>query len=136
MQKVLKQCCICSRESIIWKSHEGLKYCQQCWKRRCAHTSVSVKPTKQYKIPRVSKKRQRKDRVYSKLRKEFLLNNPVCQIQFKGCTYESTEVHHTYAGSEREQYYLDTNTWKATCRNCHNIIHNNPLIAKQLNLIK
>jgi predicted HNH restriction endonuclease len=37
---------------------------------------------------------------------------------------DATDVHHCYSGIDREEHFLDDNTWKAVCRNCHNIIHN------------
>jgi hypothetical protein len=82
----------------------------------------SQKPN-DYKIPQVSSKRKKQDAEYLKLRERFLTENPICQVSVAGCMNGSTDVHHTYAGSNRDAFYLVQSTWKAACRNCHDWIH-------------
>lgn len=87
-------------------------------------------------IKQRSAKRIKDDRVYLKLRSEYLTNNPYCQAKLSNCTHTSTEIHHTYAGADRNKYYLITPTWMGVCRNCHNEIHDNPKQAKALGFLK
>jgi hypothetical protein len=85
-------------------------------------------PKKQKKhIKRVSTKRAKQEREYRKLRVQFLTDNPVCQIGVKGCTHESTDVHHM-AGKENE-LLIEVAYFKACCRNCHDYAHDNPIEA-------
>jgi len=76
---------------------------------------------------RISKKRQKDNSEYTKLRKEFFLNpqNEFCKAQLPGCGINATDVHHIENGSNRNSTYLDTDTWVPVCRNCHNRIHDN-----------
>ena len=92
------------------------------------------KPTNS--IPRVSAKRAKKDAEYSKLRQRYLTENPLCMIKVNGCTNGATDVHHTYAGANREAFYLVQSTWKAVCRNCHDWIHANPANARTMGWLK
>lgn len=72
-------------------------------------------------IKKLSKKREAQNKIYLVLRKEFLEQNPYCQIKFEGCSNLSVEVHH----SEGRIGTLLTNVeyFVATCRNCHRIHH-------------
>ncbi|MEO6901585.1 MAG: hypothetical protein ABI241_00695 [Bacteroidia bacterium] len=83
---------------------------------------------KKYRIPKVSDKRKVLDREYNALRKVFLIENPICQINGK----RTTEIHHKYCGKDREKYYLDTSTWMAVNRASHELIHSNPIESRQL----
>lgn len=84
----------------------------------------------------VSQKRKKKDAEYSKLREKYLTENHLCMIKVNGCTNVATDVHHTYAGSNRDAFYLVQSTWKAVCRNCHNYIHEHPEEARIMNWLK
>jgi hypothetical protein len=53
-----------------------------------------------------------------------------------GCMHGATDVHHTYAGSNRDAFYLVQSTWKAACRNCHDWIHSHPAEARTLGYLK
>ena len=131
----LKECDGCGKPSQIWKNHEGFRYCKLCWS---CHNSkeISQKPTKRPVIPQVSSRRKQKDAEYLKLRERFLTQNPICQISVAGCSNGATDVHHTYAGSNRDAFYLVQSTWKATCRNCHDWIHTHPSEARTLGWLK
>jgi hypothetical protein len=136
MKTKLKTCDGCNQEKPIWKSSGtgGLKLCKNCWS---CHKSgdTEQKPTNSA-IPRVSAKRAKKDAEYSKLRQRYLTDNPLCVIKVNGCTNGATDIHHTYAGANRDAFYLVQSTWKAVCRNCHDYIHANPAEARVMNWLK
>lgn len=133
MQAKKKICSGCDTEQYIWKRHEGEPYCKQCWS---THKSKELTGKPTGIIPKVSSKRKKKDEEYSKLRARFLTENSMCQVSVAGCTHYATDVHHTYAGSDREAFYLVQSTWKAACRNCHDYIHGNPSKARALGWLK
>jgi hypothetical protein len=76
-----------------------------------------------------SRKMQRTDAKYSKLRREFLTNYPMCQAALPRCTHKSSEIHHKKG---RGIYHNDVTTWLSVCRTCHNWIELNPTEAKEL----
>ena len=127
-----KICDGCGKERPIWKSSGtgGLKLCKECWS--CQKTSEQ-KPTT---ISRVSAKRSKKDAEYSKLRQRYLTDNSLCMVKVNGCGHNATDVHHTYAGANRDAFYLVQSTWKAVCRNCHDYIHANPAEARTMGWLK
>lgn len=134
MKLKLKICDGCQKETVIWKNHEGYKYCKNCWS---CHSSKdnTQKPTKSA-IPPVSSKRKKKDQEYLKLRERFLTQNHLCQLAVAGCTNGATDVHHTYAGANRDAFYLVQSTWRAVCRNCHDWVHAHPTEARVLGYLK
>ncbi len=71
----LKTCDGCQKETVIWKNHEGFKYCKYCWSCQKAINSDSPQKPTDYKIPLVSSKRKKKDAEYSKLREKYLKQN-------------------------------------------------------------
>ena len=136
MKSKLKTCDGCQKETVIWKNHEGFKYCKYCWScQKAINSDSSQKPT-DYKIPQVSSKRKKKDAEYSKLRQRYLTENPLCMIKVKGCTHFATDVHHTFNGANRDAFYLVQSTFLSVCRSCHNWIHNNPEQARILGYLK
>lgn len=66
-----------------------------------------------------SKKKVSQDRLYSVLRREYLEQNPNCEIKLLGCVGLATEIHHS---AKRGDNYLNVKTWMATCRMCHSHI--------------
>jgi hypothetical protein len=48
----------------------------------------------------------------------------------------STDVHHKFAGSNRDAFYLVQSTFVAVCRSCHSWIHFNPKEARILGYLK
>jgi hypothetical protein len=132
----LKTCDGCQKESVIWKNHEGFKYSKYCWSCQKAIDKDSLQKPTDYKIPQVSSKRKKKDQEYLKLRERYLNENPLCMVKVNGCSHMATDIHHTYAGSNREAFYLVQSTWKAVCRNCHDWIHANPAEARTMNWLK
>ena len=123
MKVKLKECSICGKESIIWKSHEKLKYCKYCWYKK--------KPPKH--INNKSKKRIEQDKIYMKLREIYLRKHPICEVDNIS---PSTEIHHTYSGKDRETHFLDVGSWMAVCRKSHDWIHTFPIDARKLNYLK
>jgi hypothetical protein len=84
----------------------------------------------------VSSKRKKKDQEYLKLRERYLTQNHLCMVKVNGCTNGATDVHHTYAGSNRDAFYLVQSTWLAVCRNCHDWIHAHPTEARIMKWLK
>ena len=83
-------------------------------------------------MKKMSKKMSKATRSYSKLRKTFLLNNPMCHVRSTDCTLQTTDVHHKLG---RGMHHLDVITWLPVCRSCHDWIHNNPIDAKELGFL-
>jgi hypothetical protein len=134
--KKLKICDGCSKERPIWKSSGtgGLKLCQQCWS--CHKSGEDTQKPTSSDIPRVSAKRAKKDAEYSKLRQRYLTDNPLCMIKGPNCSHYATDVHHSFAGSNRDAFYLVQSTWFAVCRADHNMIHENPADARTMGWLK
>ena len=134
MKVKLKECDGCHKETVIWKNHEGYRYCKLCWS--CHNSKDNTqKPTKSA-ISQVSSKRKKKDQEYLKLRNRFLTDFSLCQIAVKGCSINATDVHHTYAGANRDAFYLVQSTWLAVCRNCHDWIHAHPKESRAFGYLK
>lgn len=73
----------------------------------------------------VAKWRVARNAEYSKLRGEFLAENPVCQVT--GCREQSCDVHHK---ARRGKFLLRADTFLACCRPHHQQIEENPDWAK------
>jgi hypothetical protein len=133
MQVKKKTCSGCNTEQYIWKRHQGEPYCKHCWS---CHKGDATSQKPKNIIPLVSSKRKKQDQEYLKLRKVFLTERTLCEVKVAGCMMHATDVHHTYAGANRNVYYLIQSTWKASCRNCHDWIHANPEKARELSYLK
>jgi hypothetical protein len=76
--------------------------------------------------------------IYNAIRKLYLARHPVCEccrlcFGFETEAGGSTSVHHCLG---RVGWLLiDVRHWKACCRTCHNWIHKNPAIARNLGLL-
>jgi hypothetical protein len=132
----LKTCDGCGKQRPIWKSSGtgGLKLCQQCWS--CHKSGEDIQKPTSSNIPRVSAKRAKKDAEYAKLRIRYLTENNLCRVMVNGCGNAATDVHHTFAGSNRDVFYLVQSTWIPVCRNCHDWIHSHPSEARTMNWLK
>jgi hypothetical protein len=117
MKPKKKECSGCGKITYIWKNQSGERYCKYCWSSQQAKQGTK-KPT--MPIRAVSPKRKKKDEEYSKLRKRYLEENPLCKGRITGCTHNATDVHHKLP----------------VCRNCHNWIHLNPKEARIMNYLK
>lgn len=67
-------------------------------------------------LAKMSAKRKKEGRIYTKLRKQFLEDNPICQMRVQCEHARSTEVHHKKG---RGKFYLDVTSWLASCFYCH-----------------
>lgn len=107
---------------------------------RSALSQLNAKPRK--RIRQRSKKRVKLDAEYSKLRKEFLAENPNCLMCVeRRCMHKfnsgvgspvvnpSTQVHHK-AG--RYKFYLRVDTWLAVCGSCHQQITDDRRWAEEM----
>ena len=124
-----KICDSCDTEQIIWKNHNGNKYCRQCWLKE--HSSPLPK-----KLPKVIKPKSDKkavqDQLYTILRNKYFQddNNKACKARLTGCALVACDVHHTKGRGECQN---DVSTWVSLCRSCHNYIETHPTEAKELN---
>ncbi len=92
----------------------------------------SASPLKRTPLRRVSKKLAKGLRAYSKLRRDFLVDHPNCEITRDGCTHQSTQVHH---GAGRGTNLNEIGTWFAICGNCHLWLHANARTARLLGFL-
>lgn len=130
IQPKKKLCGGCSELKVIWKNHEGKRYCKQCWS--CHEGNVKQKPTVTQKpIPRRSEKRSAEERIYTAKRIIFLAEHPMCQFHISGiCTQVATEVHHKEGRTGKN--YLDITKWLAGCHSCHQWATDHPKEAIEL----
>lgn len=86
---------------------------------------------KRTRLRPMSAKRAVLAKEYAMLRKAFLAARPKCE---KCKTKKAQDVHHVHgrlAGA-----YLNTATWKALCRGCHDWIHSHPGEARRTGWLK
>tara|TARA_R110000868_G_scaffold404404_2_gene682541 strand:+ start:17 stop:454 length:438 start_codon:yes stop_codon:yes gene_type:complete len=128
LQPKKKKCNGCGETTVIWKSEGREKYCKQCWS---CHKTSGVRQTSAKKrtalSPR-SSKQTKKDALYAILRKAYLKDHQMCEAHLNGCATYATDIHHK-AG--RGVYYLDSTTYMAVCRSCHQWIETHPKEAKE-----
>lgn len=84
-------------------------------------------------IKKVSDKRAIQLREYSKLRKQFLKDNPNCAVY---PYLKATEIHHKFSGANRNRFFLAVGTWMAVSREGHNFIHSNVSLSKERGYLK
>ena len=121
-----KLCNNCNTEQYIWKNDKGSRYCKSCWYKAKQPTT---KPLARKRINPKSKKMQVLDLAYSKLRRKFMEENPMCEAALHCCNGGATDVHHKKG---RGQYHLVVSTWLSVCRPCHNYIEEHPDEAIEL----
>lgn len=96
--------------------------CASCSSQQRKAEREAKKPVKKYVIPKRSDKKKKEDSEYTKLRKEFLKEYPLCQCSLKGpCNQKSETIHHTSISAKN---YLNTETWLAVSLDHHIIIEN------------
>lgn len=79
----------------------------------------------------MSDKRKSEKEIYLKLRLKFLQKFEVCQI----CSVRfSGDIHHKKGTAGA--YYLDTTTWMALCRPCHQYLENNKKWARSMGFLE
>lgn len=77
-----------------------------------------------------SKRRKPIDAEYAQLRRQFLIENPFCQVY---PSEPACDVHHVYG---RGKYYLDVSTWMAVSRQAHDRIHHDKAWAREQGYLK
>lgn len=128
LQPKKKKCSGCGEVTVIWKSEGRDKYCKQCWS---CHKTSGVRQTSAKKSTPLrsrSSKQSKKDALYAILRTAYLKEHGMCEAHLAGCGTHATDIHHK-AG--RGVYYLDSTTYMAVCRQCHQWIETHPVQAKQ-----
>jgi hypothetical protein len=119
-----KNCNHCNEENYVYKRVEGKAICQKCY---------FLHYNKPKPIKTRSSKQKEIDTEYQKLRNKYLEEHKFCKIALPGCQTYSSEIHHIEYRGEKTN---DISTWIAGCRKCHNFLHSNPKIAKELNMLK
>ena len=137
MKPKQKVCNRCEDLKFIWKNDGGNKYCKECWG-IISMERADKKPVKKAKpIASRSSKRIKEEREYMILRNKFLVSHPLCQAKISTvCKVHSTDVHHTHSGADRSSTFTDDKTFLSVCRACHMWIHNHPIEARELGLLK
>lgn len=107
--KIYKEC----GDPKILFSHGMCKWC-------ASKRDKKPKEFKPYSIPKMSKKRELEQAEYLPLRKQFLIDNPICQARLNGCVIKSY-VHHRLGRTVK--LFLDVTNFMALCRSCHSKVH-------------
>lgn len=81
-------------------------------------------------LRRVSKKREKENRIYRTLRKQYLSEHPECEMP--ECRRAATDIHHK---NKRGKNLNKVDTWMALCRPCHTLIENNKSWARENNYL-
>jgi len=76
-------------------------------------------------MKRLSTKRAKQNYEYKKIRIQFLLDHPLCEVCEK---QESSEIHHKKG--RIGELLTNTNHFLSVCRNCHRWIEEHPKMAK------
>jgi hypothetical protein len=114
---------------------------KQCKHPTCGQTCRRPKKTvirtllkrSQKPINPYSKKRQSINREYSALRKQFLKEGDLCELNTPDCTGLATCIHHVRG---RTLHFLNTDTWKRSCTPCNNWVEANHKQAADMGLKK
>ena len=120
MKHKKKNCNGCESLQFIWKNDKGNRYCKNCWYKA---KEPLAKPLKKKQINPKSKKMQIIDVAYTKFRKKFMQDKPMCEASLPGCNKASTDVHHKKGRGEN---HLVVSTWMSVCRQCHTWIEEHP----------
>jgi hypothetical protein len=91
-----------------------------CFKESCRRLNYSKK-----KINKISEKRSLENKEYLKIRKQYLINNPNCEI----CNSNNVEIHHKKGRIGK--LLFDDRYFMTVCREHHNYIHTNPKEARE-----
>jgi hypothetical protein len=126
----LKDCAGCKLPRVIWKRVNNIPYCRPCYVKAfpvIKEPVAGIRP-----IRSRSPKRASQEAKYNKNRLKYLEKNELCLARLLGCTYYTTDIHHKQ-GREGD-LLLDESKWLPVCRNCHDTIEMNPLMAKEHDL--
>lgn len=69
-------------------------------------------------IRKISAKHQKTLDKYKIIRDDFMMRNPMCKANLKGCLKKSTQCHHI-AGKNSIEDWLNTENFMALCESCH-----------------
>lgn len=146
MKPKLKECGGCNKMTILWKAKRKLPdgtispaLCKECASKQPIQVKntykvisnkpkqTSLKPLKVIKlrkaINKVSSKEQKRQAAYLVLRKEYMKQYPECQVRLPECSHVAVDIHHLHFGADRYGHFLDSTSWKSTCRHCHSTLH-------------
>lgn len=133
LQAKPKKCDGCETIQPIWKKSGSKRYCKQCWNsQEFKGNSSTKKPTARKPLAARSSKIVKLNAAYMILRDQYMKHHPNCEAHLPGCTITASDIHHTHG--RVGELYLDDTKFKAVCRNCHTVIHENPKLAKDLGL--
>ena len=74
-------------------------------------------------IKKVSDTLKKNLAIYKPRRDKYMEDHPVCEAQLEGCTYYSTDLHHSHKFGRLGELLYDVKFFRALCRNCHNKQH-------------
>ena len=74
-------------------------------------------------IRKMSPKKAKEVPQYSKLKKEFLEEKMICELNMTGCFKLATQIHHC---SKSDKNFLNKETWKRSCAWCHPLVEDMP----------
>lgn len=106
------------------------KYLQLCASCNCAKRKPKKEIKKRGFIGKLSKKMKVDLAEYTKLRRQFLKENPMCAVY---ADKKATTIHHKKG---RGKYLLDMKTWLAVSMEAHIKIEENPAWAKKMGYSK
>ena len=95
--------------------------CASC--NAAARKAAKVKIKVVSPVKKVTQKRADELSKYPGLKKGYISVHPGCEVQLTDCTIKSTEIHHCSLSAKN---FLNTDTWMATCSNCHRDLENMP----------
>lgn len=94
-------------------------------------------------LAKVSRKRRKEQKVYSKSREEYLREHPYCECRHLTlrkpnghiiqCSLSATQIHHK--SRRHGKNFTDRSKFLATCGNCHQWIEENGKEAEKLGLL-
>lgn len=130
MQAKLKICSGgCGKLKIIWKNHEGKKYCAYCW----YLGNPNPKPQKPKSVTRIagfSAKKIVELRTYRILRDEYFKEHPVCE--FPGCCSTDVTLHHKKGRIGK--LLTDIQYFCSLCQEHHLRVETHPKEAREMKL--
>lgn len=88
---------------------------------------VATPKKKPEPIKKVSKKQQSRNARYAKVKREYLTEHPICEVD--GCKQLATDIHHKKG--KIGDLLCDKNHFLAVSRMCHQKIELNPAWAKE-----
>lgn len=111
---------ICATEGCENMTEGRTLLCASCnhAHRKAERNAAKEKPI--YIIPKVSEKQVKKNKLYTKQRREHLIKHPHCQLRLQGCTRIAVEVHHSEGRGENTN---KVESFMSACQNCHSIVH-------------